>query len=352
MHPDPPGSPPGEDRVRASRWMCFALAANAFLLPRSSRNPKRGPVHPRDAGCVPWRGTGRVPWGASPPPGPLPPGGAESERKQKLLGTPGGAQPSRTERVILNLTQFPPLLIARSRLGPALTTLPHLALGGAPSPWLRAGVSLGGVGWEKQCFLLPPPPFPIQGLRGRSCSRAGLGGTGMTGAVLWVVALRHASRDTFPPRALSEKCPWEPPNHPPGSAAPSSPSKLGFPSAGGAGPFCFTFPLLPSLSSPCAHPAWPRSPLGMVHGAWSCWLGTRAGDPTGSHAWLEIPSCHPLVLEAAQKTPLFGAGCFSPSVPRLCPLCSMAPGGLIACPSYSWRLFLSPCALSLGLLSQ
>lgn len=140
----------------------------------------------------------------------------------------------------------------------------------------------------------------------------------MTGAVLWVVALRHASRDTFPPRALSEKCPWEPPNHPPGSAAPSSPSKLGFPSAGGAGPSCFTFPLLPSLSSPCAHPAWPRRPLGMVRAAWSCWLGTRAGDPTASHAGLEIPSCHPLVLEAAQKTPLFGAGCFSPSVPRLC----------------------------------
>lgn len=69
-HPEPPGSPPGEDRVRASRWMCFALAANAFLLPRSSRNPKRGPVHPRDAGCVPWRGTGRVPWGASPLPSP------------------------------------------------------------------------------------------------------------------------------------------------------------------------------------------------------------------------------------------------------------------------------------------
>lgn len=96
-------------------------------------------------------------------PGPLPPGGAESERKQKLLGTPGGAQPSRTERVILNLTQFPPLLIARSRPGPALTTLPHLALGGAPSPWLRAGVSLVGWSGKSSVFCSPRPRFLYRG---------------------------------------------------------------------------------------------------------------------------------------------------------------------------------------------
>lgn len=83
--------------------------------------------------------------------------------------------------------------------------------------------------------------------------------------------------------------------------------------------------LVPLVSpSPCSPPCPPPVPTQPGRAAPSGWLvgpgaaGLEPGRaiPQGP-TWLEIPSCHPLVLEAAQKTPLLGAGCFSPSVPRL-----------------------------------